>query len=339
MDVALKDTEPCLASGAFVISLDFELLWGSLPDQNNESHIPNVLGARGAIPKLLDLFEEYGLACTWATTGLLFFDRRDHMMAALPSILPDYDDMSLSSYNYLQFVGDNEDSDPLHFGLSLIRMIKDRPRQEIGTHTFSHYFCADAGENAAPFSADLEAAQVAAAKEGIKFTSIVFPRNQVCPIALDICADYGITAFRGNAAGWAYSTNVSNRNRRIKRLFRLLDFYLPIGGNMVVDPVVEHGMVNVAASCFLRPYCSKLAMLEPLRMARIKRAMRTAASRRKIFHLWCHPHNFGVNLDENIAFLRAIAEEALKLDREFGWPPLTMADVASRILSGEKASN
>ncbi len=336
--VEIQDIDTSRAAlGGFVISLDFELNWGVLSNSNVKAYWPNLHGARTAIPKLLDLFEEYGLACTWATTGLLFFDRRDHMLISLPNIRPEYRDKNLSSYNHLNPVGCSEESDPLHFGLSLINMIKDCPKQEIGTHTFSHYYCLDAGENSAPFKTDLDAARKAGAKEGVEFDSIVFPRNQVCDYALSICAQQGLTAFRGNAKGWAYSANGSSANWLPKRVFRLVDRYLPIGQDQSVEPVIENGMVNVAASCFLRPYSPRLALFERLRIARIKRAMRRAAQNGRIFHLWFHPHNFGIHQDENFAVMREIAKEAVRLDREFGWPSRTMGDVAAQVLRRKAA--
>src|SRR5258708_20869677 len=61
------------AYGALVISLDFELHWGVRhtlrPDGPYRS---NLLGARIAVPRLLDLFEEFGAGVTWATVGFLF---------------------------------------------------------------------------------------------------------------------------------------------------------------------------------------------------------------------------------------------------------------------------
>jgi len=329
--VSPKMARPGAARGGFVISLDFELMWGVLASGDPDDHVPNILGARTAIPKLLDLFEDFELACTWAIVGLLFFDRRDEMIAALPGLCPEYSDASLSSYRRLAEVGAEEETDPLHFGLSLIRQIRARPRQEIGTHTFSHYFCVDAGDDAAPFAADLEAVHRAAGKEGIQPCSIVFPRNQVTDSALQVCVRQGISAFRGNQAGWFHAANASNANRRIKRLFRLMDTYLPLSGSGAVEANVSHGMVNVAASCFLRPWSGRLSALDPLRLARIKRGMRSAAAEGKIYHLWFHPHNFGVNQDENFAFLRSIAEEARRLDQEFGWPGRTMGEIAAEV--------
>src|SRR5256885_2930105 len=57
-------------------------------------------------------------------------------------------------------------------------------------------------------------------------------------------------------------------------------------------------MVDIPASRFLRPVGNS-AVLERLRLQRITSAMETAARRRRLFHLWWHPHNFGVDLQRS----------------------------------------
>ena len=51
---------------------------------------------------------------------------------------------------------------------------------------------------------------------------------------------------------------------------------------------------------FLRPYNNILFFLEALKIVRIKKAMLHAAKHNKTFHLWWHPHNFGVNQQNNL---------------------------------------
>ncbi|HET9816927.1 MAG TPA: hypothetical protein VFQ33_14305, partial [Xanthobacteraceae bacterium] len=131
--------------GALVISLDFELLWGVRDNRTIADYGANILGVRQVVPALLDLFAERNIACTWATVGLLFFDTNAAMRAALPARKPRYTDARLCSYNYLDEVGADEERDPYYYGLSLIKRILDHPAQEIGTHTFSHFYCLEEG--------------------------------------------------------------------------------------------------------------------------------------------------------------------------------------------------
>ncbi len=60
--------------------------------------------------------------------------------------------------------------------------------------------------------------------------------------------------------------------------------------------------------------------------------METAARRRKLFHLWWHPHNFGVDLQENLAFLRAILDCFRTLQELYGMRSMTMAALADDVL-------
>ena len=47
-----------------------------------------------------------------------------------------------------------------------------------------------------------------------------------------------------------------------------------------------------------------------------------------MFHLWWHPHNFGVDLTENMRFLRQILEHVRLLQQQFGMQSLNMREVA-----------
>ena len=73
-------------------------------------------------------------------------------------------------------------------------MIKLRavPNMEIGTHTFSHYYCLEDGQTNEQFKEDLIAAVSIAKSKNIATESIVFPRNQYSPEAIAICAEHGI---------------------------------------------------------------------------------------------------------------------------------------------------
>jgi hypothetical protein len=315
--------------GALVISLDFELLWGVRDRRTIANYGSNILGVRRVVPALLDLLAEREIACTWATVGLLFFATNKALVAGLPARKPRYSDPRISSYHYLHEIGADEKRDPYHYGLSLIRRILDYPSQEIGTHTFSHFYCLEQGGDVAAFRADLEAARRAAGTLGIKLASIAFPRNQVAH--LSGCREFGLRAFRGNERVWFHRARSEAEQTHLVRAFRLLDSYLPIGGAHGQEPAFVDGMVNVPASRFLRPV-GKSAALERLRLRRITSAMEMAARRRRLFHLWWHPHNFGVDLEENLAFLRGILNYFRTLQERYGMRSMTMGQVADEVL-------
>jgi hypothetical protein len=68
-------------------------------------------------------------------------------------------------------------------------------------------------------------------------------------------------------------------------------------------------------------------------MRRICSEMETAARTGAMYHLWWHPHNFGVNLAENLAFLEQILTCYRRLRSAYGMRSLNMADVADEVLS------
>ncbi|MGA7488856.1 MAG: hypothetical protein WBW74_18190, partial [Xanthobacteraceae bacterium] len=241
-----------------------------------------------------------------------------------------YSDPRISSYRYLSEVGADEERDHHYYGLALIRRIIGYPAQEIGTHTFSHFYCLEEGGDTNAFRADLEAARMAAAPLGIELASIAFPRNQVSASHLAVCRELGLRAFRGNERAWFHRARRDAEQSLRVRGARLADSYLPLGGAHVHEPTLVDGMVDVPASRFLRP-AGKNAALERLRLSRITSAMEAAARRRTLFHLWWHPHNFGVQLQENVAFLRAILDHFRTLQDRYGMRSMTMAAVADEV--------
>jgi hypothetical protein len=324
--------------GGFCLSLDFELMWGVRDKKTIASYGANILGVRQVVPRLLEHFATYDLACTWATVGFLFFEDRDALIAALPKIRPNYTNRRLSPYETeaLAGIGATERQDPFHFGLSLIRSIISAPHQEIATHTFSHYYCLEPGQDLKSFNADLDAAKLAAAAEGIALKSIVFPRNQFNARYLAACRDKGLIAYRGNERSRLYKAAPQSGEKLAKRAGRFLDAYINVSGANTHVLAATDGMVDVPASRFLRPYSRSLNLLDGRRLARILHAMRAAAATDHVFHLWFHPHNFGINQDENFAFLKMILAESVRLNQEYDWPSRTMADFAALATEGRE---
>jgi peptidoglycan/xylan/chitin deacetylase (PgdA/CDA1 family) len=302
-----------LQQSHLIISLDFELMWGVRDQLNITRYGANILGVRDALPRILELFEEFDIRATWATVGLLFCENRDELMASLPPIRPTYRQKAFSNYNYLGEVGNNEREDPYYFGISLLKAVKDCPGQEIATHTFSHYYCLEQGQTPDQFGADIDAATAAAGRRGIELKSIVFPRNQYDTQHLEIASARGLRTFRGSERSWLYQPAAADEQFILRRAGRLADQYLNISGHHIQHPEWKGGLIEVASSRFLRPYSTALARLDNLRLARIRRAIDVAALKNGIFHLWWHPHNFGLNTDENLAFLRAILDHFAKV--------------------------
>jgi len=316
----------------FLISLDFELFWGVRDHRSLKSYGENILGVRKAIPALLELFREYGIHATWATVGFVFFNRREDLLAACPERLPMYDNPQLSPYSALRHIGADEAADPFHFGRSLVDLIRNYPGQEIGTHTFSHYYCLEPGQNLDSFRQDLLSAVKTGQAQGLTLKSIVFPRNQMNAGYLDACRQLGIRCYRGNERGWFYARGSTQNETIFARAARLLDSYVNLSGHNTYDisKTRHDGVVNLPSSRFLRPYNAKLAPLDLVRRQRIIRSLRHAAERGEVYHLWWHPHNFGCNLEANLTFLRGVLETFRELRSERGMESLTMSEASMR---------
>jgi hypothetical protein len=326
-----------MGGGALVISLDFELHWGIRDHKTVDAYRENLLGVRRAVPAMLDLFARRAVAATWATVGFLFAENKKALERHFPSQLPTYTDRKMSPYEAMGEIGDDEASDPFHYAPSLVRLIAKTPRQELATHTFSHFYCLEAGQTAAQFEADLEAAAAIGAPHGNTCESIVFPRNQMNAKYMDVLERRGIRAYRSNGKHWAYRAEAAETPAR--RIFRLADAYIPIGGARAHACAsasdAKEAPVDVPASAFLRPYSPDLAALDGLRLRRLTRAMTTAAEHGQVFHLWWHPHNFGRHLAQSMAFLERILVHFESLRRRHGMESLTMAAAAEGVATGK----
>ncbi len=312
--------------GVLVLSLDFELFWGVRDKRTIAEYGPRLLGARQAVPVLLDLFDAYGVRATWATVGLLFFSRREDLLRSLPVVRPAYARPALSAYAGLDELGPDETADPFHYAGTLVDAILRHPSQELGSHTFAHYYCQEPGHSPESFAADLQAAVAAGLARGVALRSLVFPRNQVNPAYRGLCAEHGFTAWRGCGAGPA---GVHRAGPCIRAL-RLLDAYCNLSGHgdYAREAIAGPAPRNIRASAFLRPYSPRLAPLEPLKLRRIRRAMTHAARHGRVFHLWWHPHNFGCHLERNVADLRSLLDHFRTLSRRYGMISQSMGELA-----------
>lgn len=317
--------------GAFIISLDLEGRWGMRDHlREGDGYLRNLEGERAAIDAMLFVFREYDVAATWGTVGLLFADGRAEAEAFAPKLKPQYREAALDAYS--ESIGKSEAADPLHFAPSVIRAIADCPRQEIGSHTYSHFYALEPGQTEEAFIEDLRSARRIAEAKGYKLESLIMPRNQVNDAYADALHATGFTIYRGNPASGLHGGAGHASRSLLRRATRLLDTYANIAGHQLFawEGIVENnGLANVRASAFLRPYSSRRAALEPLRLKRITSALDAAARSHNLFHLWWHPHNFGIRLQENIALLRRVFDHLSHLREMEGMQSLSMAGAAT----------
>lgn len=287
---------------------------------------------------MLALFEHYGIHVTWASVGMLMHSTFDSLQKNFPALRPTYQHKELSAYHYIgqMGIGVDEKQDPFHYADSLIRQILNTPHQELGSHTFSHYYCNEAGQTVEQFRADLQAAQRAASVYGVQLKSLVFPRNQFNDDYLRVCFEEGFTSVRSNPRDWFW--NIETREETAwKRLNRGLDAYFPIGrkNTYTLDSIyVRAGLpLCLPASRLLRPYRPNELFLNRFKIDRIKAEMQRAAQANEVYHVWWHPHNFGWHPTESLNALEEILSTYKRCTERWGMNSLSMGEMAIEILN------
>lgn len=312
----------------FTISLDFELYWGIFDKVMLEGRQEYFLNTRKVIPQMLSLFEQEGIHVTWAIVGMLFADNWGDWALSRPALLPSYKNERFSSYRLQEKYASDVAKEAFFFAPELISLIQQTRHQEIGTHTFCHYYCKEEGQTVAQFASDLEAANKIAGRKGIALRSLVFPRNQYNENYLKACSRSGIKTVRSNPEVWFWKATTNNTIQR--KVFRTGDAYVPLGKRTSYPisslPIEEGRPLSIPASRLLRPvHANKL--LNYFRLRRVLREMTVAAKSRLCYHLWWHPHNFGDNPEKSMDDLRTIVNHFKKLEKKYGMVSMGMLEI------------
>lgn len=300
-----------------------------MPLAGNERYY---LQARDAVPRLCSEFEAYDIAATWVTVGMLFAENPDELHAYSPQLKPEYKNNLFSAYHWLK--GKNVDPRML-FAPDLIAEVLKTPNQELGSHTFSHYYTREKGHCNDSFRADLQAAKaIAMDKFGAGLTSLVFPRNQYDAAAITIAAEEGFDAIRSNPEDW-YWRDPQNK-QLLKKVFRTGDTLFPLGRktsypSSMIHPNSPGLPYNIAASRFFRPYQGVMPRLNRWKIDRIKREMTLAAQEGEIYHIWWHPHNHGQHFEAGFQELRMILDHFQFLHQTLGMESVGMRGLREQL--------
>lgn len=323
--------------GKFIISLDFELFWGIRDKKTLEQYQENIYGAWEVVPKLLNLFTKYQIHATWAVVGAMLSKDENDLNTWLPTVLPQYLDQNLSPYpNYInEFV--KPENSKFHHGLALFEMLKTTENQEIGSHSFSHYYALEDGQNKEAFLSDLEASlNIIKSKEVNEICSYVFPRHQINKDYIKYLPKFGIDTYRETEVIWYNNPSKSSKEGVLKRIIRFADYYLWMGSHHTqkLSEVHQLGLYRVRASRWLRPYSDKWKALDFLKIYRVKQQMTYAAKHNELFHLWFHPHDIGKNQEENFDFLEIILKHYLFLKDKYQMESCNMKEIKMGIQNG-----
>ncbi len=313
--------------GKLIISLDFELNWGVFEKKLLPEHAYIFENTLQIIPKILNMFKQHDISATWATVGFLFFDNLTELQNNLPELLPNYVNPQISSYRYISD-SFRPEYNSYHFAKDIIQLIQKTPGQEIASHTLSHYYCMEKGQNPETFKADIQKNIEIAQKNGLKLKSLVFPRNQYNNQYEKILSELGITNIRTNPDIWFWNSNY--KETLLKKIFRTVDAYLPLFNGTYDTPDNNSFVIKIKASRFFRP-TSKQNILNKLKIRRIKKEMLYAAQHNKIYHLWWHPHNFAHNPKQSLTELEKILKHYNFLQQNYNFQSLNMKDLAEQI--------
>jgi hypothetical protein len=300
-----------MPTGLFTISLDLELIWGTLDKRSRQRFEPLCTREREkVIGALLSLFEEFEISATWCVLGHLFLDGCDGRHASIP---PPSHRWCRHAWFDLDPASD-ETRAPLFYGRRLVEKIRRCPvPQEIGSHSFSHVIFGDKGCGPATARAELAACVGSARELGIELRSFAFPRNRIGH--LDALREAGFTTYRGLSPRWYDRPDLPCPLRRLGHLWDILTAARP----PVVQPeLTPQGIWNIPASMLLTPSFGVRRWV-PVRMRtrRVCKGLREAARRQRLFHLWFHPTDLAVRSKAMLGGLREILATASTL-REQG---------------------
>lgn len=322
--------------GVFTLSLDLELLWGTLDLFGPE-------GFRGAceiehaevLDRLLDLFVEFDISATWCVIGHLFLDR----CSAVAGVKhPEIVRPALERRRREWFADDpcsDESRAPLFYGRSLVEKIRRcEVPQEIGSHSFSHVVFDEPGCSRETAASEIAACVRLAREVGLELRSFVFPRNRVAH--LDVLREHGFICYRGPEPSWYARPGWPDAARRFGHLADVLRAAPP---PVVLPQRSASGLWNVPASMMYFPaHGARRHVPVSLRVRRARRGLAAAERERGVFHLWLHPTNLAHETEAMFCGLRQILAEVRSL-RERGavevLPMIGVAEKAAECVDGE----
>jgi peptidoglycan/xylan/chitin deacetylase (PgdA/CDA1 family) len=301
--------------GVFTVSIDFELIWGTLDLFGPERFREACQFERDVvIERLLDLFVEFNIPTTWCVLGHLLLERcsvkggQKHPDIVRPS-------HSWTGGDWFEHDPcGSEDSAPVFYARSLIEKIRNcSVPQEIGCHSFSHVIFGDAGCSRETAESEIAACVRAARELGIEMRSFAFPRNEAGH--LDVLKKYGLACYRGPEPDWYQGKNWPAGLKRLCHLWNVITAATP---PVVLPDRGAAGVWNVPGSMIYFPmHGLRRYITVSRRVRRAIKGLEAAADRKRIFHLWFHPTNLADQPDVMFAGLRTIFDYAANL-RERG---------------------
>ncbi len=316
-----------LEKGVFTLSLDFELIWGTVDLGLEDFKQICEIERQTVIDRLLKLFEKYQFSATWAILGHLFLDKCNptngikHPEIIRPKFAWTKEDW------FAHDPGGEENDKSIHLGKSLVEKIRNCTiPQEIGSHSFSHIIFGDAGCSRETATSEIAESVKLAKAQGIKLKSFVFPRNEIGH--LDILKKFGFDSYRGVEPNWYENRSVPEGIRRGLRLFDVVRMATP---PTVLPELTKEGLWNIAGSAMYFPmHGFRRHIPISFRVKRAIKGLESAVKKKRIFHLWFHPTNMVDELETMFEGLEEILAHASNLQKNGDLELLTMEQISDR---------
>ena len=173
---------------------------------------------------------------------------------------------------------------------------------------------------------DLEKARAIHRRNGLPFSTFVYPRNSIGH--KELIRKAGLTCYRNYHRTW----NGTYRGLA-KRLSHAVDYYLPSSYTSL--PRLEaHGLVAIDDSMLLISRNGIRRMILPTTVVRkARKGLEQAVRRQEIFHLWFHPSNFSFQTSTQFSIFERILSLASDMRDRGDLEVSTMGEIARRWVS------
>jgi hypothetical protein len=312
-----------LDRGVFVISLDFELAWGTRGRPAAKHVAPFLAGTRQAVRGLLELFERYEVGATWALVGGLLLGARGRRERH----------PWLADGQFADIPAGDSSTAPHWYAEDVLEWLVHHPvPQEIGCHTLTHQFVDPGPAGREAFREELRRFRQLFHDLYLEQpTSFIFPKAKMGHF--EVLAEEGFRCIRGPESKWFESLP----GELVPASLRLADARLAIRPKVGLPEKCSEGLWVLPSSQFYSPFMSVGRYVSvDARVRKAIKGLRHAARRRRVFHLWTHPFNLGVRTAELLEGWGRILREAQRLRDEGALDILTMRELTERAESASR---
>lgn len=335
--------ESIFDKAVFTISLDFELLWGSVASGKHrkfQAHFERggaghaFDATRSIVDRLLALFRKYDVPVTWATLGHLFLESCAATDGVKHPEMPRPRHAWFTEDWYACDPCRDFRAEPLWYGRDMVlKILAAEPKHDVGSHSFSHVIFGDPGCTEEVAEAEIARCVELARALGLKMESFVYPRNELGH--LEVLRRHGFQITRGRMPFWF----AKFRSRTLRRAGHVLDDVLAMTPDCGWPEKSPTGLWVVPVSMFLQSMDGARRLIPA--SSRVRKGIKgieRAISERSLFHLSFHPtENLCFRTDSMFQVLERIVGHAARRRDEGLLSVMTMADIGR--FCEERAAN